>query len=264
MSEGASLLQRLLDPLPAAVWAIAGWVLAQFWRRYRARIVVLTWEAQHQALAVSTQDARFGTIQVLYNGEQVHNLFFTRIAVQNQSNADLTDLDLNIVFNDGTTIFIAHGAVEGSANALPFAEPFASEADRFMKLPADDPNRPAIAAGLLRRRDFRVPVLNRRGSLTIGMLVQAPPGKQPFVHLASDSRGVRLQFQVPQHLIFGVERKLAALTGLLLGILIIAGLIISPMPAASAALAAFAVGCATAALGAGIVRGVRWLLRILG
>jgi hypothetical protein len=249
--------------LSAAVWAVAGWVFAQFWRRYRARTVVLTWQAHHEALAVSTQDARFGTIQVLYNGEQVDNLFFTRISVQNQSNTDLTDLDVNIVFNDGTTIFIAHGGVEGSVNALAFAEPFASEVDRFMKLPDDDPNRQAIASGLSQRRDFRVPVLNRGGSITIGMLVQTLPGEQPFVHLASDTRGLRLQFQVPQHLIFGVERKLAALTGLLLGVLIIAGLLISPMSAAAAAFTAFAVGCVTAALGAGIVRGGRWLLRIL-
>jgi hypothetical protein len=95
------------------------------------------------------------------------------------------------------------------------------------------------------------------------MLVQALPGQQPFVHLASDTRGIHLRFQVPQHLIFGVERRLAALAGLLLGVLMTAGFIISPMPASAAGFAAFAVGCVTAVLGAAAVRGVRWLLRAL-
>jgi hypothetical protein len=158
---------------------------------------------------------------------------------------------------------MAHGVVQGSANTLPFAEPFASEADRFMKLPADDPNRFAIAAGLLPRRDFRVPVLNRGASLRIVLLVQALPGRQPVVHLACDAQSVRLQFQGPQNLVFGVERKLSVLTGLLIGALMIAGIAMSPMPAPATAFAAFAVGCLTAALGAALVRGFRWFLRIL-
>ena len=264
VSDEKTLLERLLDPVPAVLWASAGWVVAQFWRRYRARMVVLRWQANHQHLAVSAQDALFGTIEVLYNGNQVHNLFFSTIDLQNQSNTDLANIDLNIVFQDGTTIYMAHGAVQGSANTLPFADPFASELDRFIKLPASDPNRPSIGAALTRRRDFRVPILNRGASLRIAMLVQALPGRQPFVNLACDARGVRLQFHGPQNLVFGVERNLAALTGLALGAAIVAGIAASPLGGAAAAFAAFAVGCVTAALGAAVVRGFRWVGRILG
>ena len=264
MSEEKTLLERLLDPGPAALWASAGWMIAQFWRRYRARMVVLRWQAGHQPLAVSAQDALFGTIEVRYNGNPVHNLFFTTIDLQNQSNIDLADIDLNIVFQDGTIIYMAHGGVQGSANALPFADPFASDFDRFMKLPANDPNRSAIGAILTRRRDFRVPILNRGGVLKIVMLVQAIPGAQPFVNLACDAQGVRLQFQGPQKLLFGVEQNLATLTGLTIGFVIVAGIAAAHLGPAVTAFAAFAVGCVAAALGVVVVRGFRWFGRVIG
>lgn len=258
------MFERLLDPIPAVVWSSAGWIVAQFWRRFRARMTILRWQAGHVPVAVSGQDAVFGTIEVLYNGNQVHNLFFTTIDLQNQSNTDLADIDLNIVFQDGTTIFMARGAVQGSANALPFADPFDRELDRFIKLSPTDPNRASLGVALALRRDFRVPVLNRGASLKISMLVQAPPGRQPFVSLACDAKGVRLLFQGPQNLVFGVERNLAVLTGISIGLAIVTGIIASPLSPIAAALAAFAVGLVVGILGAGVVRGFRWFIRTVG
>src|SRR5262245_41563386 len=122
-----AILGQLLATLPAAVWVAIGALFAHLWHRYRSRMTTLRWQAAHQPLGVSTQDALFGTIEVRYNGQPVHNLFFTTIDLQNQSNSDLKEIDLNLVFEDGTIIFMAHGAVQGSANMLPFAEPFNSE-----------------------------------------------------------------------------------------------------------------------------------------
>lgn len=264
MSEEKNLLERLLDPGPAALWATAGWIIAQFWRRYRSRMAVLRWQVTHQHLAVSGEDALFGKIEVRYNGNPVQNLFFTTLDLQNQSNTDLANIDLNIVAQDGTTIYMAHGAVQGSANTLPFADPFASDLDHFISLPERDPNRARIGAALSIRRDFRVPILNRGGNVRIAMLVHARPGGQPFVNLACDAQSVRLQFQGPQNLTFGVEQKLAALTGLTIGVVIVAGLAAAHLSAAVTAFAAFAVGCVAAALGAVVVRGFRWFGRVIG
>jgi hypothetical protein len=227
-------------------------------------MTVLRWQAVHQPLGASGRDELFGTIEIRYNGQQVHNLFFTIVDLQNQSNNDLRDVDLNCVFTDGTRIYMAHGALQGSANRLPFADPFDSDLTRFLKAEADDPSRPALWASLSRRRDFRVAVLNRAASVRLAMLVQGPPGKQPTVNLACDHSGVRLVFRGPQDLIFGVPRGAAALTGLVAGLVTVGILVVVPVHAPIAAFVAFALGAVAAAIGAGLVRAARGFYRLLG
>jgi hypothetical protein len=263
MGVNADAMQRLLDALPEAIWAAIGALLTHIWHRYRSRMTALRWQAAHLPLGVSAQDALFGTIEVRYNGQPVHNLFFTTIDLQNQSNADLKEVDLNLVFQDGTIIYMAHGEVHGSANMLPFAEPFNSDLNRFLGLQPQDPNRPALGAALSRRRDFRVPVLNRGASLRIAMLVEAQPGQRPFVNLACDHAGVKLLFQGPQDLLFGVQRGLAAVTGLTAALATVIILVASPINTTATAFIALALGSLTAAIGAGLIRSFRWFLRLL-
>ena len=117
---------------------------------------------------------------------------------------------------------------------------------------------------LARRRSFRVPVFNRGASLRIAALVQAPLGSKSLIQLACDHPGLRLLFQPPRHLFFGVDRSLAALVGLLAGLVFVAALVVVPLQPVAVAFLAFAAGSLTAAIGAGVVRGVRWILRLLG
>lgn len=264
MEAGKPLLERLWDPFAGAMWAAAGAILVHLWRRYRNRMVILRWQASHQALAISARDVLFGTIEVRYNGNPVQNLFFTTVDVQNESARDLTNVDLNLVFQDGTTIYMAHGAVQGSANTLPFADPFAADLTRLLALPPNDPSAPALAAALSRRRDFRVPVLNRGGSVRVAMLVQASAGRQPLVQLACDYPGVRLVFQGPRQLVFGVEQGRAALAGFVAGAVLVFAVTASALSPRLVATTSFLIGSLTAVLGAALIRTARWVARALG
>jgi hypothetical protein len=205
----------------------------------------------------------FGTIEVRYNSQEVQNLFFTTVDLQNLSTTDLRDLDLNLFFRDASVIFMAHGEVLGSANLLPFAEPFKSELDRLLKMQPGDPNAQQLASALQKRRDFRVPVLNRDSSVRIAMVVQALPGRRPFLSLATDHAGVKLVFQGPQDLVFGVPRNMAALAGLVAGAAIVGTLALSAFNPAGTAFIALALGALTAANGAGIIKILRWLTQLL-
>lgn len=263
METGTRFLERLWDPVAGPVWAAAGAILAHLWRRYRNRMVALRWQASHHSLATAAQDVVFGTIEVRYNGAVVQNLFLTTVDVQNESSRDLTDVNLNLVFQDGTTIYMAHGAVVGSANVLPFANPFAAELDRFLALPADDPAAGPLGAALSRRRDFCVPVLNRGVSVRIAMLVEASPGRQPFVQLSCDHPGLRLLFQPPRQLLFGVDQRHAALVGFLAGGILVVVVTAAELGPWSIATVAFLIGSLTAVLGAALVRATRWIARAL-
>jgi type IV secretory pathway TrbD component len=96
------------------------------------------------------------------------------------------------------------------------------------------------------------------------MLVQAQPGRQPIIQLASDHPGLRLVFQGPRPLLFGVDQNIATLTGLLAGIIIIAAISATPLGRGAAMAVGFGVGCVTAAVGAFLVRAFRWFRRLLG
>ena len=259
-----SIAERLLDPIPAALWLGVGAILSHLWRRHQGRMVVLRWQALHQPLAVSAQDNLFGTIEVLYNRIPVQNLVITSIEVENESNRDLTNLELNVFFQDGTVIYMAHGGVQGSANALLFTDAFSSELARLSTLAEGDPARPRLLQYLKSRRDFRVPVLNRGAKLTIALLVEAPLGRQPIVRLASDFPAVKLILQGPRQLWYGVDRTLAGWVGLIIGV----GVVVSVDRVLSASLLvtllAFLVGCFVATIGAYAVRTFRWVFRLLG
>ena len=264
MSETKTLLNELIDPLPASLWAIGGAILSQMWYRYRQRMVTLRWQVLHQSLGISTNDALFGSIEVRYNNNPVPNLYFSTIDIHNESNSDLSEIELNLVFNDGTVIYISHGAVLGSANNLPFTESFASGLADVVQIPTDDPKWSERATPYMRRRDYRVPTLNRGASVRIGMLVQAPENQTPIIQLASDHLGLKLVYHGPRPLIFGVERNTATLSGLFTGLIAILLVSSTQLGRNSAITVCFVIGCTTAAMGAIVVRAIRWTRRILG
>lgn len=265
MQTEQTIWQKLIDPLPAVLWAGVGAILAHLWQRYRNRMVVLRWQAWHQPIALSAQNPAFGTIEVRYNGNVVQNVFLSRVEIENESNKDLVNLDLNVLYTDGTTIYTAEGLVQGSVNGLLFTPGFAADLNRLLTMSTDDPSHAPLLNHLARRRDFRIPVLNRGGKANIALLVHAPPtGQNPFIHLATDSAGVKLVMQGPRFLLFGVDRNIAALVGLIFGaglVVVIGTRIGTPY---ILALVAFIIGAFAAPLGAALVRALRFVRRLFG
>lgn len=259
----ASFLQELLKPIPATIWLAVGAVAAHLWRRYRGRMVTLRWDARHQGIAFSAEDARFGKIEVLYNGVPVQNVYMTFVRVENESTKDLSDVDLNLVYADGSTIQVATGVVLGSANVLPLAPSFIEHVNQLGRIKPQDPKHSALLAYLTTRRDFRVPVLNRDSSLDIALLVQAPQGKMPFINVSCDYPGVRMVARAPRQLLFGVDHQRAALTGFVVGLVAVLAVstnVPSPTPLA---LGSFLLGACGSLVGVGIIQALRLIRRLL-
>jgi hypothetical protein len=229
-------------------------------------MIVLRWEAHHAHIALSAADARFGNIQVLYNNNPVQNLFTTTVRVENESTTDLSDLDLNLFYTDGSLIYTATAAVSGSANELELSQRFKDRREQLMKTTPNDPTLLALAPSLISRRDFMVPVLNRGGTVTATLLVQNPQGRLPFINVACDHRGVRLVFRGPRQLTFGVNQRTAAITGLVVGLLLIFlafCFALIPLAVASYLVLALLVGAFGQLFGAALVRLGRAVLQLL-
>lgn len=258
-------LAELLQPLPLAAGAVAAALLQHAWRRYRDRLVPLNWQVVHTRIAQAGGDARFGTIQVLFNNVAVQNVFLTTVTVENASSKDLKDLDLDAFFADGTMIKGTAARVVGSANELMLSPALTERFRRAMTLKPEDANYVKEWDFLQKNRSFRVPTLNRGGSVTIPMVVEAPPGRpNPVVGMASDALGVRLQMHPPNPKLWGVNLGLAIVVGLIIGAVLAAAISYldwSPLPIS---LVAFLTGATCSMLGALVVRLFRACMKLLG
>jgi hypothetical protein len=70
-------------------------------------------------MAFGTEDFGVGTVEVRYNGTPVLNIHSTRIQIQNDSNRDLTDLEVNVRFSEGTWVLRSFGSVTQSVQQIP-------------------------------------------------------------------------------------------------------------------------------------------------
>jgi hypothetical protein len=168
--------------------------------------------------------------------------FISTVEVENDSNSDLVNVDLNLTVVAGSQIYIARGGIEGSANRLPFAEPYASEFHRLIASLPTAEEEPQIPALLFERRDFRVPVFNRRSKVKIELLSQANAGQRPTLHLSCDHPGVRVVFSRPRAMLLGVPVGQAALIGVIFGVFTVVALRPMQLNPTALALIAFALG----------------------
>jgi len=154
--------------------------------------------------------------------------------------------------------------VLGSANVLAFAEPFASELQRLIGLPPEDPQRVGLIEAVTRRRDYRLPALNRGATARIGMLIQGQAGQSPTIQVATDHPGVKLAFRPARQVLLGVDTNLATLIGLVTGIAVLVVVSTTPLDRGAAIVVAFGLGSMTMLVGALLVRAFNWVRRFLG
>ena len=257
------IVAKAIEPVPFASGAIASAVIAHLWRRYQGRMIVLSVKVEHQHIALSGEDNRFGKIEVLHNDNPVKNVYFTTISLSNESSKDLDGVVLNTLHTDGSKIRVSTGAVDGSANVLNFAPGYQSILDEFLKKPSTDPDFDQHLDFLTTRRDYLVPVLNRGGKVIVNLLVEAPDGASPYVQVSTDHKGVEIKPIKLTNVFWRVNRDWAALIGLAVGGAGAIGIASASLSATQIALLSFTFGALVAAIGAVCIRGVGIFAKLL-
>jgi hypothetical protein len=221
---GAEIIDKVLDP-SGAPWALLGVGGTLLLERYRKRMATLRWDAHHFPIASALDDARFGKIEVTYNGAPALNLFLTTVRVQNASGTDLTDLELNLVFDENSMVRNAVAAVENAGKGLAFAPTYEAalrefgEKEKQRKEKGIQPDAQDVKnlADVMRRRDYIVPVLNRGTTVEVRLLVQRfQANTSPYVTVHTEHAGVKVAHRGPQppFTIFGVDLRIAGPVGL--------------------------------------------------
>ena len=209
----------LPSPIKETALLAVGAVCTHFWARFRGRLTKLRWAVQYQRVAVSAQDAEFGTIQVRYNNRLVNNLHIATLQVQNESVRDLQDVELNIACLAGSTVLISEGALAGSLQRIPFTATFEQSLQQALQNP---PNLPPGMLNYLRtRRDYLIRVFNRQAIANFVLLIERNDNSSPNITVTCDHVGVRLRRHAPAAMFLGENQLHAALVGLAAGFIII-------------------------------------------
>jgi hypothetical protein len=249
----------LRSPIQEAVLLAAGAVCNHFWARFRGRLTKLRWAVQYHRVAVSAQDAAFGTIQVLHNNRPVNNLHIAALQVQNESVRDLQDVELNIACLDGSTMLVSEGSLAGSLQQIPFTVTFNQALQQAFQNPTNIPQ--ATLNYLVTRRDYLIRVFNRGVIANFVLLIERNDNNPPNLTVTCDHVGVRLRRHAPAVMLLGENQLHAALVGLAVGFVIILVMTWFISLKWVLGLSAWLVGCFGSVIGVLVLKCWRQLVR---
>ena len=254
------IVDQLWRPL-TVVPLVLGGLATHLWQRYLNRLAAFRWTAMHTHIAVSGDHPHFGKVEVLWNGSPTKNLHFCTIELENESSRDFSDVEIRIVYADGSQIY-GEGQLSGTTQFMPWTKRYVAEVDALTKAEAHKAD-PAVHNALA-RREYVIPVFNRGTRFFITYLVNSPV-EAPYVNVTLDHVGVRA-YQRPQrpNMLYGVWQTYAAVVGLLAALIITVVTSLLTRRIWLVATITFTVAAVGSLLGAGIIRAWRWIVRVVG
>lgn len=242
----------------AVILVLFGALVTHLWNRFRGKPTLLRWTDQYVRLAVST-DAALATVEVLYNGAPVTNLYLASVQFQNESNTDLQNVIVNLACLEGSRILLSEGNLAGSLQSLPFAPAFDQALTTAIQNPAQ-----ANWAYLNTRRDYLVPVFNRGALTNFVLLLTRDDLLEPRVQLACDHVGARVIHQPAVWVLWGIPMKQGIIVGVIAGLALALAVSLNTSSPLVAALFAWLIGLTSSFIGVAILRAWRWLTRLMG
>lgn len=263
MNSLRELWQAVWNPLSVLLGVLLGALANQLLRRLIGRMTILRWEVQHQHVAASSEVARFGRVQVLYNDEPVTNLRLCIVQLENESSRDLTDVEVTLIYSDGTKFLDGGCALQDAADWLPFTDRYNDVVTRAFEpndnLDLDDPDVDYVRT----HREYRIPVLNRGIRVNFWFLVIPSPTMAPKLQLFCVHPGVELREKPQQIMLLGVPQNRAIVVGLIIALALtfwIPSTISNPW---AIAITSFLFGTIGALIGVLAIRTYRLLARLL-
>lgn len=248
--------QRFLVP---AMAAIAGAVVTFIVAKLRAKTVVFRYSIRTERMAVSADDAVFGSVRVSWRDNPVRNLYLVSVEVENPSTRDFERVPLKVYTGGDTVLLTEQTAVVGT----PYIVRWSPEFELSL---AVAPGQTATQAQFDRynsSREYLVPVFNRGQLLELNLLVTRLDDLQPAVFLSMQYPGARLALQNRSHFLMGVpvQASLPRGLGVAVAVVILSSLFIRQVWLAC--LIGVSVGLFAQFIGALVFKGDRWVRRVI-
>jgi len=234
---------------------ISGGLIKGIWDKFKKRIVCIRYTVWHQYLGASVDDPRFGSLKLLYNDNPIKSLYMSNIYLANESEQDLSGLEINIICDQGSAILISYGKNRESLKELTFAEKYNTVLLE---------KKPENMAYIFGRRDYIVPVLNRGGKVDFSLLITNFKGLQPVLTVRCDHPGVKIKYGSVLPKLFGEPQAQSAWIGSLAALLLCIPIIVFIKSKIVAVLVAAIICLFAVLLGIVLIKFWKLLIKILG
>lgn len=190
---------------------VSGIFIKGIWDKFKKRIICLRYTVWHQYLGASVDDTRFGSLKLLYNNTPLKSLYMSNVKLINESEKDLSALEVNIVCDQGSAILVSYGKNRASLKELKFT-------DEYNKVLLNQ--NPDNMGHIFERRDYKIPVLNRGGKVDFSLLTTNLKGLQPRLSVSCDYPGAKMKYGNVLPELFGEPQAKSALLGSLAALLL--------------------------------------------
>lgn len=198
-------LQHLIpSTVSLIVTGVATLLIGIYFEKFRNRLVFVKYEVQYQPLATSSETEYWGRIDVYHNGTLKQHLNFITIKIENDSNRDLENINVDLSVDQESQI-LGHSGYYDETNAPLLLEQqhyeyFVDVLQRFNsdeKILKANPEHTTPAQlmnevrWVLRNKKFNLPVFNRNSAITINLLTENFQGLVPNTGVNVLYKGVK-------------------------------------------------------------------------
>jgi len=93
-------------------------IIGIYFEKFRNKLIFLKYRIFFQPLATTSQNSYWGDITVSHNGNIVNHLNFVTVKIQNDSNRDMENLNVDICVDNQSQILGVSGFYNESKNAI--------------------------------------------------------------------------------------------------------------------------------------------------
>jgi hypothetical protein len=190
---------------------IIGIIVKHYWDKYHNRISRLKYSIWHNYIGSSIEDVKFGSVRLLYNNNDLKNLYSSNVIIKNETGKDLSDLELNISCVNQNLILVSHGRVIGSIKELEFTDSYSEIIEQ---------NNPDNNEYIYTRRDYKIPVINRGDTIEITLLTTSFNNQKPYLFVSTEHKGVKLKYYLEPLKTMGVPQLQSSLIGVLISLFV--------------------------------------------
>ena len=238
---------------------LAGILTAWITQRVLNKRGLFSYFVNHNRVGISTEDTIFGNVSVTWNSNPIKHLFFSTLELKNESLNDYENVIIR-TYTNNTTLLSESTQIVDTPNILEWTEKFK---DQLHVENGASPTGAQIAI-YNSQREYLIPVFNRSQVIRISYLNSANSDEVPSIWLSATVKGVKVKFRVPLKQIYGVPQPLAALTGVIIGILCILPLVLFVSNSWVVALSAITYGFVAQVPGALFIKMVRKVREAIG
>jgi hypothetical protein len=239
--------------------AIGGVITAWLTHRVLHKRGTFSYHVDHSRVGITTDDAVFGKVEALWNGNKIQNLYISNVELANESMNDYENIVVQVYTSD-TQLLSESTQVANGPSVLEWTDKYK---ERISVSQNTEPTT-AQRGVYFGQREYAIPVFNRGETVRLTYLNSATTAKTPTIWVAVAIKGVKLKFRVPQPLVLGIPRPRAAIVGILVCLVAVVALLFTPTPHWLVALVALTLGLFAQVPGAYTVRVCRKLYDTIG